>query len=149
VSILVQTVPETRDGITAKSDLISFLLWTPLLLLLETLAFPNSLLVLSKVPNQKNIHGPSVSSKPQLTRLEQIWRFSYRACERVIGPCIVCIAVMSSSSSPYRIGVILDLRSSSSPIYGFKYEMLKVGLIPKSGGNSSVYALSLIFARTL
>jgi hypothetical protein len=32
--------------------LISFLLWTPLLLFLNTLAFPKSLLVLSKVPNQ-------------------------------------------------------------------------------------------------
>jgi hypothetical protein len=33
-------------------------LWAPLLLLLNTLAFPKSLLVLSKVPNHQNIHGP-------------------------------------------------------------------------------------------
>jgi hypothetical protein len=37
--------------------LISFLLWPPLMLLLNTLAFPKSLLVLSKVPNHQNIHG--------------------------------------------------------------------------------------------
>jgi hypothetical protein len=46
----VQTGPRTRDGVAADSDLISFLLWMPLLLLLNTLAFPKSLLVLSKVP---------------------------------------------------------------------------------------------------
>jgi hypothetical protein len=51
MSILVQTGPGTRDGVAAKSDLISFLLWPPLLLLLNTLAFPKSLLVLSKVPD--------------------------------------------------------------------------------------------------
>jgi hypothetical protein len=44
--ILVQTGPETRDGTAAESNLISFLL-----------AFLKSLLVLSKVPNQQNIHG--------------------------------------------------------------------------------------------
>jgi hypothetical protein len=43
----VQTGPETRDGVAAESDLISFLLWLPLLLLLNTLAFPKSLLILS------------------------------------------------------------------------------------------------------
>jgi hypothetical protein len=38
-------------GISAKLDLISFLLWMPLLLLLDTLAFSKSLMVLSKVTN--------------------------------------------------------------------------------------------------
>jgi hypothetical protein len=56
--ILVQTGPVTRDGIAVLSDLISSLLWTPLLLLVDTLAFSMSLLVLSKVSNQQNIHGP-------------------------------------------------------------------------------------------
>jgi hypothetical protein len=32
----VQTGPGTRDGVTADSNLIFFLLWTPLLLLLNT-----------------------------------------------------------------------------------------------------------------
>jgi hypothetical protein len=32
-----------------------------------------------------------------LTRVERTWRFSYRARDRVIGPFIVCIEVMSSS----------------------------------------------------
>jgi thiol:disulfide interchange protein len=50
---------------------------------------------------------------------------------------------------PLLIGVILDLCSCSSPMYGFKSEILKVGLIQKPGGNYIVYALSLIFARTL
>jgi hypothetical protein len=94
----VQTGPGTRDGVVAESDLISFLLWPPLLLLLNTLAFPKSLLVLSKVPNHQNIHGPSVSSETQLTRVERTWRFSCRARDRVIGPFIVCIEVMSSST---------------------------------------------------
>jgi hypothetical protein len=44
----------------------------------------------------KTSMAPSVSSKTQLTRLEQTWRFSYCARERVIGPCIVCIGVMFS-----------------------------------------------------
>jgi hypothetical protein len=54
----VQTGPETRDGVAAESDLISFLLWALLLLLFNTLAFTKSLLVLSKVLNHQNIHGP-------------------------------------------------------------------------------------------
>jgi hypothetical protein len=62
-SILVEIGPETQDGIAAESDLISFLLWTPLLLHLDTLAFLKSLLVLSKVPNQQNIHGPKFKLK--------------------------------------------------------------------------------------
>jgi hypothetical protein len=41
--------------------------------------------------------APSVSSETQLTRVEHTWRFSYRARDRVIGPFIVCIEVMSSS----------------------------------------------------
>jgi hypothetical protein len=49
---LVHTGPGTRDRVAADWDMISFLLWTPLLLLLKTLAFPKSLMVLSKVPNQ-------------------------------------------------------------------------------------------------
>jgi hypothetical protein len=32
-----------------------------------------------------------------LTRVERTWRFSCRARDRVIGPFIVCIEVMSSS----------------------------------------------------
>jgi hypothetical protein len=87
----VQTSAGTRDGVAAESDLISFLLWRPLLLLLNTLAFPKSLLVLSKVPNHQNIHGPK-------RRVERTWRFSCRARDRVIGPFIVCIEMMSSSA---------------------------------------------------
>jgi hypothetical protein len=41
--------------------------------------------------------APSVSSKTQLTRVERTWRISCRARDRVIGPFIVCIEVMSSS----------------------------------------------------
>jgi hypothetical protein len=41
--------------------------------------------------------APSVSSETQLTRVERAWRFSCRAHDRVIGPFIVCIEVMSSS----------------------------------------------------
>jgi hypothetical protein len=54
----VQTGPGTRDGIAVQSDLIASLLWTSLLLLLDTLAFSKSLLVLSKVLNQQNVDGP-------------------------------------------------------------------------------------------
>jgi hypothetical protein len=43
--------------------------------------------------------APSVSSETQLTRVECTWRFSCRARDRVIGPFIVCIEVMSSSHS--------------------------------------------------
>jgi hypothetical protein len=43
--------------------------------------------------------APSVSSETQLTRVERTWRFSCRARDRVIGPFIVCIEVMSSSCS--------------------------------------------------
>jgi hypothetical protein len=43
--------------------------------------------------------APSVSSETQLTRVERTWRFSCRARDRVIGPFIVCIEVMSSSAS--------------------------------------------------
>jgi hypothetical protein len=43
--------------------------------------------------------APSVSSKTQFTRAERTWRISYRACDRVIGPFIVCIEVMSSSGA--------------------------------------------------
>jgi hypothetical protein len=42
--------------------------------------------------------APSVSSETQLTRVEHTWRFSCRARDRVIGPFIVCIEVMSSSA---------------------------------------------------
>src|SRR5438105_1891809 len=72
-----------------------------------------------------------------------------------MGPCIkiggmvISVVLMSSSSSPSCIGVVLDGISSSSPKYNRKSEMLNVGLTPKSGGNSSLYALSLIFSRTL
>jgi hypothetical protein len=41
--------------------------------------------------------APSVSSETQLTRVERTWRFSCYARDRVIGPFIVCIEVMSSS----------------------------------------------------
>jgi hypothetical protein len=41
--------------------------------------------------------APSVSSKTQLIRVKCTWRFSYRARDRVIGPFIVCIEMMSSS----------------------------------------------------
>jgi hypothetical protein len=41
--------------------------------------------------------APSVSSETQLTRVERTWRFRCRARDRVIGPFIVCIEVMSSS----------------------------------------------------
>jgi hypothetical protein len=42
--------------------------------------------------------APSVSSETQLTRVERTWRISCRAHDRVIGPFIVCIEVMSSST---------------------------------------------------
>jgi hypothetical protein len=38
-----------------------------------------------------------------LTRVERTWRFSCRARDRVIGPFIVCIEVMSSSDTIQRI----------------------------------------------
>jgi hypothetical protein len=41
--------------------------------------------------------APSVSSETQLTRVERTWRFRCRARDRVIGPFIVYIEVMSSS----------------------------------------------------
>jgi hypothetical protein len=41
--------------------------------------------------------APSVSSETHLTRVERTWRISCRARDRVIGPFIVCIEVMSSS----------------------------------------------------
>jgi hypothetical protein len=62
---------------------------------------------------------------------------------------VVSIVVMSSSSSPSRIDVALDRTSSYSLKYGRKYEILNVGLTPNFGGNSSLYALSLIFLRIL
>jgi hypothetical protein len=40
--------------------------------------------------------------------LERTWKFSCRACARVIGPCIVYIGVMSSSYYPSWIGAVLD-----------------------------------------
>jgi hypothetical protein len=43
----------------------------------------------------KTSMAPSVSSETQLTRVERTWRFSCRARNRVIGPFIVCIEVMS------------------------------------------------------
>jgi hypothetical protein len=52
----MQTGLETRDGIACELDLISFLFRTPFLLLLNTMAFPKSLLILSKVPKQQNIN---------------------------------------------------------------------------------------------
>jgi hypothetical protein len=39
----------------------------------------------------------SVSCKTQLTMLERTWEFSCRVRARVVGPCIVCMGVMSSS----------------------------------------------------
>jgi hypothetical protein len=42
--------------------------------------------------------APSVSSETQLTRVERTWRFSCRARDRVNGPFIIYIEVMSSSS---------------------------------------------------
>jgi hypothetical protein len=62
---------------------------------------------------------------------------------------IVAEVLMSSSSYPSCIDDVLDGVSSSSPKYGCKFEMLKLGLTPNSGGNSSLYALSLILARIL
>jgi hypothetical protein len=40
--------------------------------------------------------APSVSSETQLNMVERTCRFSCRARDRVIGPFIVCIEVMSS-----------------------------------------------------
>jgi hypothetical protein len=59
----MQTRLETRDGIACQSDLISFLLRTPILRLLNIMAFPKSLLILSKVPKQQNINGPMCKLK--------------------------------------------------------------------------------------
>jgi hypothetical protein len=47
--------------------------------------------------------APSVSSETQLTRVERTWRFICRARDRVIYPFIVCIEVMSSSSSLFQV----------------------------------------------
>jgi hypothetical protein len=47
----------------------------------------------------KTSMAPSVSSKTQFARLERTWRFSCRAHARVVGPCIVCMGVINSSSS--------------------------------------------------
>jgi hypothetical protein len=47
----------------------------------------------------KTSMAPSVSSETQLTRVERTWRFSCRARDRVIGPFIVCIEVISSSDN--------------------------------------------------
>jgi hypothetical protein len=41
--------------------------------------------------------APSVNFETQLTRVERTWRFNCHARDRVIGPFIVCIEVMSSS----------------------------------------------------
>jgi hypothetical protein len=43
--------------------------------------------------------APSVRSETQLTRVERTWRISCRARDRVIGPFILCIEVMSSSEA--------------------------------------------------
>jgi hypothetical protein len=43
-----------------------------------------------------------------LTRVERTWRFSCRARDRVIGPFIVCIEVMSSSAG---------VRTIQRPVY--------------------------------
>jgi hypothetical protein len=51
--------------------------------------------------------APSVSSKTQLTRVERTWRFSCRARDRVIGPFIVYIEVMSSSVRAPLVGLRL------------------------------------------
>jgi hypothetical protein len=52
--------------------------------------------------------APSVSSETQLTRAERTWRISCRAHDRVIGPFIVCIEVMSSSgNNDYNIKKIM------------------------------------------
>jgi hypothetical protein len=48
--------------------------------------------------------APSVSSETQLTRVERTWRFSCRVRDRVIGPFIVCIEVMFSSTTVVRNG---------------------------------------------
>jgi hypothetical protein len=53
--------------------------------------------------------APSVSSKTQLTRLERTWRLRFHACAHVVGPCIVCMGVMSSSS-PHLIWSLPRLR---------------------------------------
>jgi hypothetical protein len=53
--------------------------------------------------------APSVSSETQWTRVEHTWRFSCRARDRVIGPFIVCIEVMSSSLSLEDEGTLLEL----------------------------------------
>jgi hypothetical protein len=52
----------------------------------------------------KTSMAPSVSSETQLTRVEHTWRISCRARDRVIGPFIVCIEVMSSS-----LGFVINL----------------------------------------
>jgi hypothetical protein len=52
----------------------------------------------------------SVSSETQLTRAKRTWRISCRARDRVIGPSIVCVEVMSSSDDE------VDLPSANAPI---------------------------------
>jgi hypothetical protein len=60
----------------------------------------------------KTSMAPSVSFETQLTRVELTWKFSCRARDRVIGPFIVCIEVMSSSEMVcsdhrYEVGALL------------------------------------------
>lgn len=79
------------------------------------------------------------------------YRYSWRAQALGIGPYIaiwgVSFALFTSYVPiiPSWSGVILDLSPSYSPMYNFKYEMLKVGLTPNSSRNSILYALSFIF----
>jgi hypothetical protein len=93
----VQTGPGTRDGVAAESDLISFLLWCPCCSSSTPRPFSSPCWSSPRFLIIKTSMAPSVSSETQLTRVERTWRFSYRARDRVIGPFIVCIEVMSSS----------------------------------------------------
>jgi hypothetical protein len=96
-SILVQTSPGTRDGVAAESDLISFLLWRPCCSSSTPRPFPSPCWSSPKFLIIKTFMAPSVSSETQLTRVERTWRFSCHARDRVIGPLIVCIEMISSS----------------------------------------------------
>jgi hypothetical protein len=60
--------------------------------------------------------APSVSSETQLTRVERTWRFSCHARDRVIGPFIVCIEVLSSSLHLPKV-----LKNTTNMFFKYKY----------------------------
>jgi hypothetical protein len=100
-SILVQTGPGLRGGDEVDSDLAPSCRERPNISSLTSWPLPSPCYSFPRFLIIKTFIATSVISKTQLTRLQRIWRFSRRARAHVIGPCIVCMGVMSSSSFPY------------------------------------------------